>query len=715
MILIKEGATKNDGKLFHLVTARTEYQMSVDKYGVLRHVWYGPKVVVPMDYLQEGQDVGFSGSPYDAGNDRTYSLDTAAQECPANGTGDYRISAIRAKSGIDLRFSKYAVVKGTVTIPCLPAAFGDAETLEIMLADDSAKIAVTLRYGIFEDLDLITRSAEISNYGNSDIVLEKAASLSLDLPAGDWDWIHFPGRHTMERQPNRAPLFEGIQESGSLRGTSSHQQNPTFIICEKNCTETSGLCIGGMLLYSGSFQTAIEKDQMEQVRVTMGIHPDLFRWTLCAGEHFHTPQGALSLSVDGFESLSHNFHRFIREHIMRGKFARAPRPVLLNSWEAAYFDFDEGKLLSIAKEAANLGVELFVLDDGWFGKRNDDSSSLGDWSVNREKLPHGLDGLSKSLNELGLKMGLWFEPECVSEESELYRSHPDWAITPKVRKPVRGRYQLMLDLSRKEVKNYLFDTMAEILSSANISYVKWDMNRSLCDFKDGEQPHRYMLGLYSLLERLTTAFPNVLFEGCSGGGGRFDAGMLCYTPQIWCSDNTDALERTKIQFGTSFFYPVSSLGSHVSSVPNHQTGRVTPLETRGVVAMAGCLGYELDPRTLSKDEKEIVRAQIKRYKSLEPLIHGGKYYRLSDPTKENIAAWMFADEKQVLVQGVHFRTKPNALRKTLRLRGLEADTNYRVEGTEQILTGSALMCGGLLLSRTWGDFNSFEILLTKEV
>lgn len=705
---------ENYGKLFRLVTVHTEYQMSVDLHGVLRHLWYGQKVGVPMDYLQEGQDVGFSGSPYDAGNDRAYSLDTAAQEYPADGTGDYRIPAIKAKGGIDLRFSKYSVVKGTVTIPGLPAAFGNAETLEITLIDDSAKIAVILRYGIFEDLDLITRSAEIANYGDSEIILEKAASLSLDFSPGNWDWIHFPGRHTMERQPSRASLFEGIQESGSTRGTSSHQQNPAFILCEKNCTETAGLCIGGMLLYSGSFQTAIEKDQLEQIRITMGIHPDLFRWTLRAGEHFHTPQGAMSSSANGFEKLSHNFHRFIRKYVTRGKFSDAPRPVLLNSWEAAYFDFDEEKLLSIAKEAATLGVELFVLDDGWFGKRNDDCSSLGDWFVNRDKLPHGLDGLAKSLNALGLKMGLWFDPECVSEESELYRKHPDWVIAPKKRKPVRGRYQLVLDLSQKEVENYLFDTLSAILSSANIAYVKWDMNRSICDFKNGEQPHRYILGLYSLLERLTTAFPDVLFEGCSGGGGRFDAGMLYYTPQIWCSDDTDAVERAKIQFGTSFFYPVSSIGSHVSAVPNHQTGRVTPLETRGVVATAGCLGYELDPRTLSEDEKNIVRAQIKHYKSLESLIHCGKYYRLTDPTKYNIAAWMFADGKRVLVQGVQFHTRPNTLRQTLHLRGLETEAHYRVAETEQILTGSALMCGGLLLPRAWGDFNAFEILLTKE-
>ncbi|MCM1223020.1 MAG: alpha-galactosidase [Lachnospiraceae bacterium] len=705
---------ENDGKLFRLVTSRTEYQMSVDRHSVLRHLWYGQKVGVPMDYLQEEQDVGFSGSPYDAGNDRAYSLDTAAQECPADGTGDYRISAIKANGGIDLRFSKYSVVKETVTIPGLPAAFGDAETLEITLIDDSAKIAVTLRYGVFEDLDLITRSAEIANCGDAEITLEKAASLSLDLPAGDWEWIHFPGRHTMERQPNRASLFEGIQESGSTRGTSSHQQNPAFILCEKNCTETNGLCIGGTLLYSGSFQTAIEKNQLEQVRITIGIHPDLFRWRLRAGGRFYTPQAAMSLSADGFEKLSHNFHRFIREHVTRGKFSDAPRPVLLNSWEAAYFDFDEEKLLSIAKEATTLGVELFVLDDGWFGRRNDDCSSLGDWFVNRDKLPHGLDGLAKSLNALGLKMGLWFEPECISEKSELYRKHPDWIIAPKKRKPVRGRYQLVLNLSRKEVENYLFDTMAAILSSANIAYVKWDMNRSLCDFNDGEQPHRYILGLYSLLERLTAAFPDMLFEGCSGGGGRFDAGMLYYTPQIWCSDDTDAVERTKIQFGTSFFYPASSMGSHVSAVPNHQTGRVTPLETRGVVATAGRLGYELDPRTLSENEKNIVRAQIKHYKSLESLIHGGKYYRLTDPTKENVAAWMFTDGKHVLAQGVQFHTMPNTLRQTLRLRGLEAKAHYRVEETGQILTGSALMCGGLLLPRAWGDFNVFEILLTKE-
>ena len=646
--------------LFRIVTENTEYQMKADKYGVLKHLWYGEKTGCDMEYLLDYPDVGFSGNIYDAGNDRTYSLDTLPLEYACDGVGDYRITAAAAvhsdgSCALDLRYKSYSISKGKYSIKGLPAVYADdneAETLEIVLQDKYSDIEVTLRYGILPKLDIITRCASIANKGSETVILTKAASLCLDIPMGKWEWVHFHGRHTMERVAERSELIHGIQESSSKRGTSSHHQNPSVLLCSHDCTEIAGSCIGVLLAYSGSFKTQIELDQQEQVRLVMGINPELFRWELKPSEVFDTPEAIMSYSGSGTEKLSHNFHKVIREHVCRGKYKLAERPVLINNWEATYFDFNEEKILNIAKQAAALGVDMLVLDDGWFGKRNDDCSGLGDWLVNENKLSGGLGSLAEKISKMGMKFGLWFEPEMVSEDSDLYRSHPDWAIKIPSRNPVRSRYQLVLDMTNPEVRDYLFGAISDILKNADISYIKWDMNRSICDWytpclsaeNQGEMPHRYVLGLYELLERLTTAFPDVLFEGCSGGGGRFDAGMLYYCPQIWCSDDTDAFERTKIQYGTSFFYPVSAIGSHVSAVPNHQTGRITPMETRAVTAMAGSFGYELDLNTLSDNEKEEVKEQIARFKENGPLIHNGLYYRLSDPMTDKFAGWEFASE-----------------------------------------------------------------------
>ena len=564
----------------------------------------------------------------------------------------------------------------------------------------------------------------MANNTNEPVILTKAASLCLDIPHGEWEWVHFHGRHAMERLTERMPLCHGIQESSSTRGTSSHHQNPTVLLCSPDCTETSGSCIGAALMYSGSFQTKIQLDQMEQVRLVMGINPELFRWELKPSEVFDTPEVIMSYSSNGMEKLSHNFHKVIREHVCRGKYKLAERPVLINNWEATYFDFNEEKILKIAEQAASLGVDMLVLDDGWFGKRDDDCSGLGDWFVSEEKLNGGLGKLAEKIKSLGMKFGLWFEPEMVSEDSDLYRSHPDWAIKIPSRNPVRSRYQLVLDMINPEVRDYLFGAISDILKNADISYIKWDMNRSICDWytpclsaeNQGEMPHRYVLGLYELLERLTTAFPDVLFEGCSGGGGRFDAGMLYYCPQIWCSDDTDAFERTKIQYGTSFFYPVSAIGSHVSAVPNHQTGRITPIETRAVTAMAGSFGYELDLNTLSHDEKQEVKEQIVRFKKDGPLIHNGLYYRLSDSLNDKYAMWGFVseDKKEVLVHGVIFRTEPNRTQYLVKLRGLLPDTNYRLAENGEVYKGSALMNGGVLLPKSWGDYASIEMHFISE-
>ncbi len=718
--------------LFQLITDNTEYQMKADKYGVLKHLWYGEKTGCDMEYLQSYPDVGFSGNIYDAGNDRTYSLDTLPLEYACDGVGDYRVTGAAAvhsdgSCALDLRYKSYRISKGKYSIKGLPAVYADvseSETLEIVLKDKYSDIEVTLRYGVLPKLDIITRCASVANNTNEPVILTKAASLCLDIPHGEWEWVHFHGRHAMERLTERMPLCHGIQESSSTRGTSSHHQNPTVLLCSPDCTETSGSCIGAALMYSGSFQTKIQLDQMEQVRLVMGINPELFRWELKPSEVFDTPEVIMSYSSNGMEKLSHNFHKVIREHVCRGKYKLAERPVLINNWEATYFDFNEEKILKIAEQAASLGVDMLVLDDGWFGKRDDDCSGLGDWFVSEEKLNGGLGKLAEKIKSLGMKFGLWFEPEMVSEDSDLYRSHPDWAIKIPSRNPVRSRYQLVLDMINPEVRDYLFGAISDILKNADISYIKWDMNRSICDWytpclsadNQGEMPHRYVLGLYELLERLTTAFPDVLFEGCSGGGGRFDAGMLYYCPQIWCSDDTDAFERTKIQYGTSFFYPVSAIGSHVSAVPNHQTGRVTPIETRAVTAMAGSFGYELDLNTLSHDEKQEVKEQIVRFKKDGPLIHNGLYYRLSDSLNDKYAMWGFVseDKKEVLVHGVIFRTEPNRTQYLVKLRGLLPDTNYRLAENGEVYKGSALMNGGILLPKSWGDYASIEMHFISE-
>lgn len=718
--------------LFQLITDNTEYQMKADKYGVLKHLWYGEKTGCDMEYLQSYPDVGFSGNIYDAGNDRTYSLDTLPLEYACDGVGDYRVTGAAAvhsdgSCALDLRYKSYRISKGKYSIKGLPTVYADeneAETLEIILKDKYSDIEVTLRYGVLPKLDIITRCVSVANNGTQPVILTKVASLCLDIPHGKWEWVHFHGRHAMERLTERMPLCHGIQESSSTRGTSSHHQNPTVLLCSPDCTETSGSCIGAALMYSGSFQTKIQLDQMEQVRLVMGINPELFRWELKPSEVFDTPEVIMSYSSNGMEKLSHNFHKVIREHVCRGKYKLTERPVLINNWEATYFDFNEEKILKIAEQAASLGVDMLVLDDGWFGKRDDDCSGLGDWFVSEEKLNGGLGKLAEKIKSLGMKFGLWFEPEMVSEDSDLYRSHPDWAIKIPSRDPVRSRYQLVLDMINPEVRDYLFGAISDILKNADISYIKWDMNRSICDWytpclsaeNQGEMPHRYVLGLYELLERLTTAFPDVLFEGCSGGGGRFDAGMLYYCPQIWCSDDTDAFERTKIQYGTSFFYPVSAIGSHVSAVPNHQTGRITPIETRAVTAMAGSFGYELDLNTLSHDEKQEVKEQIVRFKKDGPLIHNGLYYRLSDSLNDKYAMWGFVseDKKEVLVHGVIFRTEPNRTQYLVKLRGLLPDTNYRLAENGEVYKGSALMNGGILLPKSWGDYASIETHFISE-
>ena len=720
---------KTSDKTITIETANTMYQIKADRLGILKHLWYGEKTDTDMEYLLNYHDTGFSGNPYDAQNKRDYSLDTMPQEYSARGGGDYRICALEVQhengsSAVDLRYDGHKVIKGKYSIPSLPSVYtqteDEGETLEIYLSDKASGIKVTLRYGVISKYDIITRSAVIKNSGKRSVILKKAASASLDLPYGDWEWIHFHGRHVMERMPERRPLLHGVQESSSHRGTSSHQQNPSVILCDKACTEDNGACIGAALMYSGGFEAKIELDQLNQARLVIGIDSEGFNWTLESGGEFYTPELIMTYSGEGLTKLSQNFHNIIRNNVCRGKYKTAERPVLINNWEATYFNFNADKLCEIAETASELGVDMLVMDDGWFGKRNDDNSSLGDWTVNEEKLGCSLKELTDKIGKKGMKFGIWFEPEMVSENSELYRNYPDRAIQIPGRKPVKNRNQLVLDMTRADVRDYLFDAISKILKSADIAYVKWDMNRSICDWyssaldaqKMGEMRHRYVLGVYELLERLTSAFPDVLFEGCSGGGGRFDAGMLYYCPQIWCSDNTDAYERTKIQYGTSFFYPVSTMGSHVSAVPNHQTGRVIPLNTRGTVAMAGSFGYELDLSRLSAEEKAEVKEQVKKFKKYRNLIHGGKYFRLSNPLEDNFSVWEFVSDKVALIQGMIFRTDPNLNRYAVKLKGLDKSKYYSIDGQGRY-SGAALMSGGVLLNAAWGDYCAVEMLIEE--
>ena len=720
-------------RTFTLQTKNTTYQMQVDRYGFLLHLYYGKKTDGCMDYLLTYYDRGFSGNPYDAGEDRTYSMDTLPQEFPCYGNGDFRSTAFAVENAdgsmsCDLRYKSHKIFDGKYNLEGLPAVYAseqEAQTLEILMEDPVTGVKVVLLYGVLPAQDIITRSVCVKNESSGKIYLNKIESASLDFLYGDYELLTFYGRHAMERNVQRVPVVHGTQKIGSVRGTSSHQYNPMMILAEKETTEDKGNCYAMSFVYSGCFQGEVLKDQLNQTRMMLGLQEEAFRYPLEAGEMFQAPEVILSYSSEGMNRLSQNLHHCIRQHICRGKYKEEIRPILINSWEAAYFDFTGDTIYELAKAAKEVNIDMLVMDDGWFGKRDDDNSGLGDWFVNEKKLGGTLGNLIKRINDLGVKFGIWIEPEMVSEDSDLYRKHPDWALTVPGRNPVRSRNQLVLDFSRKEVVDEIYDQICKVLDQGNIEYVKWDMNRSLMDVyssvtrDQGRVLHDYVLGLYDFLERLVQRYPNLLIEGCSGGGGRFDAGMMYYTPQIWCSDNTDAIDRLRIQYGTSFGYPVSVVGSHVSAVPNHQTGRKTPLHTRGVVAMSGTFGYELNLMKLSEEEKQEIREQIVEYKSYAPIIQNGLYYRLSDPTTEEICAWEFVhtDEKEqskvllnIVMQVIHGNMTVNYVK----LQGLEETAVYREEKSGKRYTGAALMYGGMPLPIEPGEYQAYQYCFVKE-
>ena len=705
-------------RIFTLHTKHSTYQMQVDSLGYLLHLYYGAKNNSSMEYVLTYADRGFSGNPYAAGADRTYSLDALPQEFPTLGTGDYRNIALDIKNsrGIEstnLLYKKHEIRKGKYALPGLPAVWADeaeAQTLEIVLADENAGMEVHLLYGVLEEADVITRSAVIRNIGTETVTIEKAAAACLDFVSGNYDVIRFYGKHAFERNVERTVLGHGTIAFGSRRGTSSHQYNPAVILAEQGTTEEAGNCYGMLMVYSGNFFCEAERDQYNQTRLLMGLNDELFSYPLAAGDTFTVPEVILSYSQNGLSALSQQYHNCIRNHVCRSKYVHMSRPVLINSWEAAYFDFTGETIVNLAKEAASLGIDMVVMDDGWFGKRDDDNSSLGDWYVNEKKLGGSLSELIRRVHEQGVKFGIWIEPEMVNEDSDLYRAHPDWAIQIPGRKPIRSRNQLLLDFSRKEVRDQVFEQMCAVLDQGEIDYVKWDMNRSMADVYAGNLTYDYVLGVYDFMERLTSRYPDMLLEGCSGGGGRFDAGMLYYSPQIWCSDNTDAINRTRIQYGTSFFYPVSAVGAHVSAVPNHQTGRVTSFHTRGVTAMAGTFGYELNPALLSDEEKQQVREQIASYKKYERLINEGTYWRLSDPIHDEIAAWMSVSKEQdrALVSVVRLMAEANQAAVYVRLRGLKPKAVYLEEYSGKQYSGAALMHTGIVLPFFTHEYEAYQ-------
>ena len=710
-------------RIFTLTTAHTTYQMQADAQGYLLHLYYGARTAGEMDYLLNYGDRGFSGNPNSAGSDRTYSLDALPQEYPSLGTGDFRNYALNIENADGSQccnpvYITHEIAAGKYTLKGLPfvrAEENEAETLKIILEDPVTKVELHLLYGVLEKEDIITRSVIIKNAGKAPVTVKKAQSACLDFLHGDYDLIKFYGRHAMERNMERMPVSHESTRIGSRRGTSSHQYNPGVILAGKNTNEDSGSCYGMLFVYSGNFLVEAEKDQYDQTRIQMGLTDELFAYPLEAGAEFIAPEVILSYTNKGLSRLSQQYHHCIMNHICQGKYVHANRPVLINSWEAAYFDFTGDTIVELAKEAKALGIDMVVMDDGWFGKRNDDNSSLGDWYVNEEKLGGTLTKLIERVNAEGVKFGIWIEPEMVSEDSDLYREHPEWAITIPGRKPVRSRNQLVLDFSRKEVRDEIFKRICAVLDQGNVEYIKWDMNRSLADIYAPNVTYDYVLGVYDFLEKLTNRYPDILIEGCSGGGGRFDAGMLYYTPQIWCSDNTDAINRTRIQYGTSFFYPVAAMGSHVSAVPNHQTGRVTSMHTRGVAAMSGTFGYELNPALLNAMEKAEIRAQLAQYREYQELIREGDYYRLSNPFQDNFAAWMVVsdDRSKALVSVIRLTAEANPPAAYVTLKGMEEDAFYREKTTGKVYPGAALMEAGILLPAAVSEYEAYQIALER--
>lgn len=708
-------------KMFLLDTPNTSYRIGIfGSEKIIGHIYYGKRI--HHDDIRYLADIN---NLLDQQGEQIKFRDSFAFEYPTAGIGDYRQPCLKVKTvdghhACNLSYMGYRIVKGKYALPGLPATFAEDEscdTLEIYAVDMVLGLDVTLIYGVFQKLDVITRSVRIQNHSSKKIYLTSVLSSCLDMENDEYEMLTLDGSWAKERMITRRDLVAGRQAVISNRGESSHQANPFLALISKGASQDSGEVYAMNLVYSGNFLAQAERTQYNTVRAVMGILPEDFCWKLNSGEEFIAPETVLVYSDQGLAKMTHTFHDLYRNHLIRGVYRDTCRPVLINNWEATYFQFDTEKLLEIAKEAAKQGIELFVLDDGWFGKRENDGCALGDWYVNEEKLSGGLSYLADQINQLGMKFGLWFEPEMISPDSDLYRAHPDWAIQIPERTPAEGRKQLVLDITRKEVRDAIYNQISKILHSANIEYVKWDMNRNLSDLGScglepdcqGELSHRYVLALYEMQERLVLEFPNLLLENCSSGGGRFDAGMLYYSPQIWCSDNTDAIERLRIQEGTALVYPLSTMGAHISVCPNHQNGRITPFETRGYVAMAGTFGYELDITQLSESEREKIPSQIEEYHQYNELIRTGDYYRL-ESFQENHEkdCYMIVSKDQTEAVVFCFQIESLSVRRPMKLRmkGFRGDWQYELVETKKALYGDTYMNAGILLELPKGDYQA---------
>ncbi len=716
-------------KQYSLHTANTSYIFQ-EREGFLVHLYWGRRTEGDCAYMfREQGRAAFSPRMERC---EGFILDDIPLEYPCWGRADMRTPALEITNPdgsviIDPRVAGHRVIKGKPGIKGLPAVYAEngseCETLEITLRDEVSDITVKLYYCVFAERDIITRYASVTNGNSEPVFIDRAASASVDFDRINYDVISNFGTHCRERNIERAPLKHGAFVMSSRRGASSHVHNPFLILTSPRADETSGDAFGFVLVYSGSFTAEIAANQFDTARAVIGLNPDSFRWKLLPGETFTTPECVLSYSGEGLDRLSNNFSSLFRERLCRGRYRDIRRPVLLNSWEACYFGFDADRLMQIGDSCADLGIELMVIDDGWFGKRDNDRCSLGDWFVNEKKLPGGIKRISDHLASRGVKLGIWFEPEMISPDSELYAKHPDWCLHYVNRPRSEGRYQLILDLTRQDVCDYIYDSVAKILREGGIDYVKWDFNRNMSEAgspslpadRQREVDFRYYLGLYSVLERLNRDFPDVLFESCSGGGGRFDAGMLYYMPQVWTSDDSDAIERLKIQYGTSLVYPMSAMSAHVSASPNHQTGHVTPFDTRFTVALTGSFGYELDPTQLSEEDREKVRSTAAFYKRYGDLFARGDYHRLRDPHTENCSAWCFVSkDRSLCVAGyvlTHVRLYGNNER--VALRGLDPEATYRETSTGARYRGDQLMNFGLHAPTTL-EYHSILWVLERE-
>ena len=716
-------------QVFHLCNNQISYLIEVEEHGYLAHLYFGKKINRYSGHYQYVRDMRSFGPYPEAADHDTFSLDTVMLEYPGYGFGDFREPAynFKLKDGsriTDFRYDSFEIVQGKCAIEGLPHLYTnqatEAETLIITLKDDVAQLRLKLNYTIYQDYATVIRSTTLINDSAETVEINQLASQSLDFPNRSFELIHLNGAWARERQLTREKIEIGTKVLDSKRGSSSHHQNPFVTLVEPTTTEFQGEAYGFCLVYSGNHQTVIEKDNYSQTRVVMGMNPFNFAWQLPAGESFHSPEVVNVYSNQGLNQMSKTYHDLFNHHLIRGEHQLKERPVLINNWEATYFDFDDAKIHGIVDEAQALGIEMFVLDDGWFGERKDDHRSLGDWYEFEGKLEQGLEGIAQYVHDKGMKFGLWFEPEMISKDSDLHRAHPDWVLSVPGRPRSLSRQQHVLDFSRADVRDHIYQQMTAILDRVPIDYIKWDMNRNMTEVysllldpeMQGEVSHRYILGLYEFMEKLTQAYPHILFESCSGGGGRYDAGMLYYMPQTWTSDNTDPIARLKIQYSTSLVYPISTMGAHVSAIPNHQTGRETSLDIRGNVAMSGVLGYELDLTTLSEEEKALIVKQVDFYKEHRQLLQFGDFVRLKSPYEENEVAWMFVskDKKEAIVFYFRVLVEASAPYVTLKLAHLDETLEYQI--ANHVISGDALMNIGMYIDpKLHGDYATQAFIL----